>query len=390
MSNKFKAISYRAYAPDKLSDFSWDLTGFPEKFGWIWGGSVRCCGMQRSNEMKRYFYFTAVFAAAILAIPAVPVYFTGRSEAEVMENSGADMVLEEFPLEEVDTEEGEPYKVLDVSTGEIIEVSQRDYVIGAVCAEMPATFEAEALKAQAVAAHTYAERQRLKEKENPTPELCGADFSNDTSKYQGYFTENQAKQYFGDNFDLNYTKITEACDEVINYILTYEDEPIISAFHSMSSGKTESAENAWGAAVDYLVPVDSEYDTSAPKYLEEVRYKKDVLKGKLEAAFSGVTLSDDFTKWITVASVSDSGTVLSASVGDKTVSGSDIRTALALRSACFTVTYEGDETVFSTKGYGHGVGMSQYGANAMAGEGKSWQEILEHYYPGCTITREKS
>lgn len=337
--------------------------------------------------MKRYFSFTAILAAAVLVIPALPVYLSGRGTAASAETSSGEAVLKEFPPEEEPAESGTPYKVLDVSTGEVIEVSQRDYVIGAVCAEMPATFADEALKAQAVAAHTYAERQRLRERDNPTPELCGADFSNDTSKYQGYFTENQAKQYFGENFEMNYAKISEACDEVIDYVITYEDEPIISAFHSMSSGKTESAENAWGAAVEYLIPVDSTYDTSAPKYLEEVRYTKDVLKGKLEAAFGGAALGEDFTKWITVADTSDSGTVLSAVVGGRTVSGSDIRTALALRSACFTVEYSGDEAIFTTKGYGHGVGMSQYGANAMAAEGKTWQEILNHYYPGCTISK---
>lgn len=337
--------------------------------------------------MKRYFSFTAILAAAVLVIPAVPVYFSGKGAVEYDATSSGGAVLEEFTLEEADSESNEPYKVLDVSTGEVIEVSQRDYVIGAVCAEMPATFEEEALKAQAVAAHTYAERQRLREKENPTPELYGADFSNDTSKYQGYFTENQAKQYFGENFEMNYAKISEACDEVIDCIITYEDEPIISAFHSMSSGQTESAENAWGAPVEYLVPVESRYDTSAPKYLEEVRYEKDILKGKLEEAFGEIRLGEEFSEWITVAETSDSGTVISAVVGNKTVSGSDIRTALALRSACFTVKYDGEEAVFTTKGYGHGVGMSQYGANAMAAEGSTWQEIISHYYPGCTVVQ---
>lgn len=337
--------------------------------------------------MKRYFSFTAILAAAVLVIPAVPVYFSGKGAAEYDATSSGGAVLEEFTLEEADSESNEPYKVLDVSTGEVIEVSQRDYVIGAVCAEMPATFEEEALKAQAVAAHTYAERQRLREKENPTPELYGAEFSNDTSKYQGYFTENQAKQYFGENFEMNYAKISEACDEVIDCIITYEDEPIISAFHSMSSGQTESAENAWGAPVEYLVPVESRYDTSAPKYLEEVRYEKDILKGKLEEAFGEIRLGEEFSDWITVAETSDSGTVISAVVGNKTVSGSDIRTALALRSACFTVKYDGEEAVFTTKGYGHGVGMSQYGANAMAAEGSTWQEIISHYYPGCTVVQ---
>lgn len=336
--------------------------------------------------MKKYLMFTFFMAMAMLIIPMTVVFASGAASTPVTEaSSGAEQENKAKSASSEEAVSAEPYKVLDVSTGEVIEVSVRDYIIGAVCAEMPATFEEEALKAQAVAAHTYAERQRLREKENPTPELCGADFSNDTSKYQGYFTENQAKQYYGENFELYYEKISKAANEVCGYILTYEDEPIISAFHSMSPGKTESAENAWGASVAYLVPVDSEYDISAPKYLEEVRYNKELLRQKLTEAFGELSLTDDFTKWISVATNSDSGMVLTASVGGKTVTGGDIRTALSLRSACFEITYEGEEAIFTTKGYGHGVGMSQYGANSMASEGKSWKEILEHYYPGCEL-----
>ncbi len=339
--------------------------------------------------MKKNFTLMLLFAFSIIALPAVPVHFCNTSaneaESEISEQEEATQSAT-VSEEKEEKKESPAYKVLDVSTGEVIEVPVRDYIIGAVCAEMPATFEDEALKAQAVAAHTYAERQRLREQNEPTPELLGADFSNDTSKYQGYFTENQARQYYGENFDINYSKISAAADEVSSYILTYEDEPIISAFHSMSPGKTESAENIWGTAVEYLVPVDSSYDTSAPKYLETVRYKKDILKEKLSSAFEGIKLGDDFTKWLTINKVSDSGNVLSLTAGDKTITGTQLRTALALRSACFELKCEGDELVVTTKGYGHGVGMSQYGANAMAAEGKTWQEILEHYYPGCKIS----
>lgn len=137
--------------------------------------------------------------------------------------------------------------------------------------------------------------------------------------------------------------------------------------------------------MDYLVPVDSSSDTSAPKYLEETRYNSDVLRNKLETSFPGIVLGEDISAWITVKEVSDSGTVLTALAGDRTVTGNDLRLALALRSPCFDVRYEGNEAVITTKGYGHGVGMSQYGANAMAQEGKKWQQILEHYYSGAEI-----
>lgn len=328
--------------------------------------------------MKRYFSVLIFSAVSIAVLPAIPVFFSGR--AVVPE------VIEIPEVEEV-SYIGEPYKVLDVATGNVIDVDEKTYVVGAVCAEMPATFEAEALKAQAVAAHTYAERQRLKERSDPTAELCGADFSNDTSKYQGYFTKNQAMQYYGDNFEAYYEKIENAVNEVMPYIITYGDEPIISAFHSMSSGMTESAENAWGTEVEYLVPVDSSYDTSAPRYLEEVSYSKEQLRQILVERFSGISLAEDFTTWISINDVSESGTVLSATVGDFKVSGNDIREVLGLRSACFNVSYDGETVVITTRGFGHGVGMSQYGANAMASEGKSWREILEHYYPNCSIEK---
>lgn len=330
--------------------------------------------------MKRYFSVVIFSAVSIAILPAIPVFFSGKAViTDISQTSEISDSKSSYT--------GEPYKVLDVSTGEVINVDEKTYVVGAVCAEMPATFETEALKAQAVAAHTYAERQRLKERSDPTPELCGADFSNDTAKYQGYFTKNQAMQYYGDNFETYYDKIDDAVNEVMPYIITYGDEPIISAFHSMSSGKTESAENAWGTAIDYLVPVDSSYDTSAPKYLEEVRFEKEQLRQILVEKFSGITLGEDFTTWININSVSDSGTVLSAMVGDFKVSGNDIREALGLRSACFDVSYDGETAVIQTKGFGHGVGMSQYGANAMASDGKNWREILEHYYPDCKIEK---
>lgn len=346
--------------------------------------------------MKKQLISICILAASIIFLPAVPVCFAENSPdkttaavSEHEDKKSPEPSAELLKAPEISDYIGTPYKVLDVSTGELLEVSELEYVIGAVCAEMPASFETEALKAQAVAAHTYAERQRIRERSSPTEELKGADFSNDTSKYQGYFTKEQAKRFFGENFDENYAKISAAVAEVLPCIITFEDEPIISAFHSMSAGRTESAENAWGGVVEYLVPVDSSSDTKAPKYREEVRYTKEVLSHKLKTAFPEIVFGDDFTKWLTVGSVSDSGTVLEAKAGNLTVSGNDIRIALSLRSACFEVKYVGEEIVLTTKGYGHGVGMSQYGANSMAAEGKSWREIISHYYQGCDITELK-
>jgi len=334
--------------------------------------------------MKKYLFSVLFLSLVITAVPALPVCF-GSGAAETTKNTGTP--AHEAVIPDAELSSSEPYRVLDTATGKILLVPVREYVIGAVCAEMPATFEPEALKAQAVAAHTYAERQRSLARSAPDAAPDGADLSNDTSKYQGYLTNAEIRQAFGKNYDEYYRRISSAADEVLPYVLTYEGEPIIAAFHSMSSGMTESAENAWGAPVDYLVPVESSSDKSAPSYEETVRIGRDELRSRLEAAFDGIQLGEDMTKWLKTAEISASGTVLTARAGDRTVTGNEIRTALGLRSADFDVSFDGDEAVFTTRGYGHGVGMSQYGANSMAAAGSTWREILAHYYPDCSIEK---
>ena len=338
--------------------------------------------------MKKLLISALLLVFSVAVFPALPVLLRNRDTNDTNEQ----LMLREFTFDSEDTTvslefSDEPYKVLDIDSGNILEVPVRDYVIGAVCAEMPASFGEEALKAQAVAAHTYAERQRIRERENPSPELMGADFSNDTEKYQGYCPKSRIKEVYGEHFEENYKKISAAADEVLPYIITYENAPIIAAFHSMSPGFTESAENAWGTPVDYLVEVDSRTDMTAPKFREDKRYKAAELKAALEAAFDGVSLGDDVSQWLKILTISDSGTVLKASIEGHTVTGGQVRSALDLRSAAFDVRYEPDEIVITTKGYGHGVGMSQYGADAMAAEGSSWREIISHYYPGCSISQ---
>ncbi|MCR5600462.1 MAG: stage II sporulation protein D [Ruminococcus sp.] len=338
--------------------------------------------------MKKLIAAALLLAASVTVLPAVPACISGDSHISAASRSPEDEAA--APALKVknpkESFSPKPYKVLDTVSGQVIEVPVRDYVIGAVCAEMPASFEPEALKAQAVAAHTYAERQRMRRGDSSAAELNGADFSNDPSKYQGYYTKEQAREHLGDSFAESYQKIAAAVDEVLPYIITYDDTPIIAAFHSMSSGFTESAENAWGAPVEYLVEVDSRSDLTAPKFREEKRFTIDEMKTSLEAAFPDVTLSEDTDAWLVPQTISDAGTVLTASVGDRTVTGNDIRTALSLRSAAFDVRCECGEFVITTKGFGHGVGMSQYGANAMAADGRNWREILQHYYPSCTIS----
>lgn len=345
--------------------------------------------------MKSYIVTAAVFAALLLSVPAIPLAasdaksFSADFRLPKDENSSEESSQEQAVTENKTEEKSdkESFKVLDITTGKVEEISAYDYIVGAVCAEMPATFETEALKAQAVAAHTYAVRQAEKAKLAPDKELCGADFSNDSSKYQAFFTESQAKQYYGDSYEQYISKIRNAVSEVSEEIIVYENEPIIAAFHSISTGKTESAENVWGSKVDYLVSVESEDDPKAPKYLEEITYSAEEVKEKLESAFDNINLDDSPESWFSDVKKSKSATVLEIKAGDLELTGQDIRAALSLRSAAFDIEYDNGFTI-TTRGYGHCVGMSQYGANEMAKDGKTYEEILLHYYPETSLKKQ--
>lgn len=328
--------------------------------------------------MKRYGLMIFSFALVLTAIPMAPALISRSHEPKTETKP-------EATKESATVETDETIIMLDTSTGDVLDLSMKDYIIGAVTAEMPASFEEEALKAQAVTIHTYAVRQQQAERENPNPELCGADLSNDSSHYQAYFTKSQAMEFYGTGYETAYEKISAATEAVLPYILTYEDRPILAAFCSMSSGQTESASNVWGQDVPYLVPADSDADKNAPNYLWEQDFSKSELKELLVEAFPDGDFSSSAKEWLQIEKRSESGTVLSANVGGVKATGQDIRAALSLRSAAFDTEWNGDICTITTKGYGHGVGMSQYGADAMAKAGADWKEILMHYYKGAEI-----
>ncbi len=339
--------------------------------------------------MKSCITAALVFVVLLLTVPSAPLLLgkniMADGKSDVSEGTEQTETTISAQPEKKAAKKYKTLKVLDVTTGKVGEISAFDYVVGAVCAEMPATFEHEALKAQAVAAYTYAVRQAEKAEASPDSELCGAYFSNDTSEYQAYFTENQARQYYSENYDEYIEKIRSAVSEVEYEYMTYEDEPIIAAFHSLSTGKTETAKNVWGNDIAYLTSVESEYDSKSPKYTEIYEFTEKEMKQLLETAFDGISLSENAEDWFSDFQYSDSQTVLTVSVGDMEVTGQELRTALSLRSASFEIQYD-DSFEITTKGCGHCVGMSQYGANEMAKTGMTYEKILKHYYKGVEIS----
>ena len=341
----------------------------------------------RSDDKLNYtLKISAVFALSVIGIPAISL---GRMPDIQNVTCSVSATKSEAKSPETDTvspglSEEQFFSVLDIKSGQVSEIPVREYIIGAVCAEMPATFCEEALKAQAVASHTYALYQKMHSKNDSS--LMGADFSNDPSKYQAFFNDSEIREYYGDNYEEYYGKVSDAVDEVCDMILVYEDEPIVAAFHSMSSGTTESAENIWGVNLSYLVPCDSSSDKNAPGYEEEYIFTPEEIKARIISKYEDAEFPSDTKKWFSEIQRSSSGTVTNLKAGSIQITGMEFRDLLSVRSAVFDICLTNDNNFsVTTHGYGHGVGMSQYGANSMAAEGKTCKQILEHYYRGTEI-----
>ncbi|MDD7429244.1 MAG: stage II sporulation protein D [Oscillospiraceae bacterium] len=279
------------------------------------------------------------------------------------------------------------FYVLREETGEIVKMSEEEYVIGAVMAEMPADYPEEALKAQAAAAHTYAVRRREEQLSSPDPKLCGAYISDDPQKYQGCLSEEDARKLYGSGYDDAYRKISEAVKAVSDKVMICGGEPIVAAFHAISPGRTESAENVWGSSVSYLMPVESPFDETAADFSESFTFTAAEVRGRLTAEYPDKNIPEDILSAISVTDISPSGTVLTVSAGELCISGSDMRRIFSLPSAAFELSSDGEALTVVTKGSGHGVGMSQYGAKCLAEQGFTYEEIIKYYYTGAELAR---
>lgn len=328
--------------------------------------------------MKDMFKIAGIFTIMMIVIPMIG-FFAPLEKNNALPEAAPSVT-------ESDTVQIQSYGnfiLLDSASGELKEMTMAEYVKGAVLAEMPASFHDEALKAQAVAAHTYAVRRIQQQLASPDPELKGAYASDDSTRYQAYFSPEQAAYFYGNLYEEYDGKITALVNEVINEIIVYNGEPVVAAFHSSSDGMTESAENVWGTHIDYLVPVESPEKTEPVT----VTFTADELSARLTQSEYGINLPENKQDWLKIITTGTSGSVTEISAGNIILSGIQLRTLLNLKSANFTFEYDADSDsfVFTTKGSGHGVGLSQYGAEAMAAEGYTYKEILLHYYKGAEI-----
>ncbi len=279
--------------------------------------------------------------------------------------------------------EDEYISVMSSSTGETEKIKLREYVIGAVAAEMSPLYHTQALKAQAGACYTYAKRQKENSEKTISSYFSRADITDDPATHQGYINEKQRKKKWAENYEEYEAKIEAAVDEVFGIYLEYEGETALAAYHAISAGNTQSAKSLWGKAYPYLSSVVSSGDKLSPDYVSENSFTADEFRKLAKAC--GAKLGDEPENWLGEITRNDDGYTSFMRIGTTDVEAADIRNAFSLRSTCFDCEFDGEKFIFTCKGYGHGVGMSQYGADYMARQGFSWQEILQHYYPGTEI-----
>lgn len=337
--------------------------------------------------MKSFVY---LFLAITLSLLLTPIIIKGpdtvASENDTDKLSSSEVSQSDTSEPEPEDENSEISVYLSADKN-VITVSQLEYVCGAVAAEMPATYHAEALKVQAIACYTNAVRLKKTNAESTDDvALSGADISNDSSVHQGYLTKKQRQEKWGSSFEKYETKIEDAVKDVLGYKLMYKDELCVAAFHAISSGVTEDAETVWGQKIDYLRSVKSTGDTLSPSYLTTVNFTKEQFC-EIAASLGANPDKNDKSTWLGSVKTSDAKTVTSIEIADKTFTGVKVRNAYSLRSAAFTVEATDTGVIFKVYGYGHGVGMSQYGADYMARQGSSYEEILKHYYKGASIIK---
>ena len=320
---------------------------------------------------------SAVLLAALFILPLL-VIVPFRSE----------LLTREPPVDET---EGEPFVSGDLDSQTVLKVKNGDaveemdlgtYLVGVVRAEMPASFEEEALKAQAVAARTYT-IYKIQTGGNHGEE---ANICTDSTCCQAYISEDRARANWGKDADAYEKKVENAVTSTDGETILYGGVPILAVFHSSSAGLTRAAGRVWLNDLPYLQAVDSpEKGEAIPNYYSRVEFSAVAFKEKLLAVAPEADFSGPMDGWLRNAVTDSAGSVETVEAGGVTVKGTQVRSALGLRSACFDWEVQNGKLVFYVTGYGHGVGLSQYGANQMAADGADYQEILTHYYTGVTV-----
>ncbi|WP_326101189.1 stage II sporulation protein D, partial [Paenibacillus alvei] len=338
---------------------------------------------------------TALWAGALIALALlVPLLLVQEHQQEKDTSVRSERTAPQAQKESPGIAAAQPMvRVYLSGTRQIESIALEQYVRGVLAAEMPSSFELEALKAQAIAARTYIMRRLLAKDASGTPE--GADVTN-TVAHQAYKPLAEMKRLPKDAA----AKLSRAVEETKDLIITYEGKPIMAAFFSTSNGYTENAEDYWGSPIPYLKSVPSPWDERvAPKYAERTTFQMNNLLSELGVSAQALKLKSDGGTTGKTASIQGIGNQLrivsrtvgkrvrQVQIGSEHFTGREIREKLGLRSSAFDWSVDNDKLVITTYGFGHGVGMSQYGAQGMAKEGATAEQIVTYYYKDVKLDK---
>ena len=333
--------------------------------------------------MKRCFLLSALALILALALPLLlPMAAPDSIRERLFPPSPAPVFR---PQEEAvpGTPDGRT-RVSLLAGDEVRLLTMEEYLPGVLAGEMPVSFQPEALRAQAVAARTFAAYHAgHAAPRHPEAEVCS-----DSGCCQVWLGEAELRDRWGADYEANMGRIRSAVESTDGQILTYGGEPILSCFHASSAGATENSAVLWGRALPYLVSVDSpETASDVPGFVSTVEVWPEEFREVILSAYPDAGLTDTIPPdWLGSRTLDTSGRVAAIRVGGQAVPGTAMRSLFSLRSAHFTLEWTGHSFLFTVTGSGHGAGMSQYGANVMAREGADFAAILAHYYPGTELS----
>lgn len=333
--------------------------------------------------MKKVYIILFMLIFCTFAIPIIFTKNTVSGKAKNDTNDNLKNATEEIQMIDYDYKQYDTIKLLHADTGEIEELPLDTYLLGVVSAEMPANFEQEALNAQALVARTYTIYSIV----HNNGKHGDADICDDSGCCQAWISkEDRMARWDEAERENNWRKIEIAVNTTAGKIITYNGEVIDAFFHSNSGGTTEAPVNVWGGTnYPYLQSVETAGEDAYSQYSSEVVITKEELKNKILEKHADFSIDYSQSDCIQILEYTESGRVKTIKIGNLNLSGVEVRTLLGLRSANFEVSIDGDNIKFSVKGYGHGVGMSQTGADSMAKQGSNYEEIVKHFYTGVEI-----
>lgn len=340
--------------------------------------------------MKKFFIYFLGFVIVFFIAPAICTVTSCTVMPKEIQKTVA-VQNEKEESSDGDTqnyEDSKTIKLLHSETGQIEEINLEEYLYGVVSSEMPANFEIEALKAQAVVARTYT----IYQINNNSSKHENADICDNYACCQAWISkEDRISKWNEEEAESNWNKIVEAVNSTSGKVITYDGKPINAFFHSNSGGVTESSTAVWGGIdFPYLKSVETAGEEGYKQYSSQVQFSKQELLNKIKEKYQDCEIDFSQQNCIEILEYTTSGRVKTIKFGNKEIAGTEARKILGLKSTNFIVEIGENEITFSVKGNGHGVGMSQTGADSMAKSGANYEEIIKHFYTNVEITELKS